>query len=60
MPKIKIDLDKCQGFGVCVSLCPKVFKLGNDGKSQVIDENCAECDCQKAVDSCPTQAISLE
>jgi ferredoxin len=59
MPKLIIDKEKCMGFGVCVSLCPQMFKLNNEGKSEVIDQN-ASCDYQKAIDSCPTQAISLE
>lgn len=60
MPRIKIDKDRCEGSGVCVSICPKAFKIGADGKAEAIGQECGDCDCQKAVDSCPTQAISLE
>ncbi|MBL7021898.1 ferredoxin [Patescibacteria group bacterium] len=60
--KPAVDKDKCTGCGTCMALCPKVFEFDDDGKSRVIDESgCAKgCDCQQAVDSCPTQAISLK
>ncbi|HTX86973.1 MAG TPA: ferredoxin [Candidatus Nanoarchaeia archaeon] len=60
MPKIIIDREKCQGYGVCVSICPQVFQLDKEGKSMVINQDCQNCDCQRAASSCPTQAISIE
>jgi ferredoxin len=59
MPKPKVNEELCIGCGTCETLCPKVFKL-EDGKSKVISEDCEDCDCQGAVDSCPVGAISLE
>jgi len=59
MPKAKVNQDLCIGCGTCEGLCPKVFKLQN-GKSTVIADECGECNCQEAVDSCPVGAISLE
>ena len=59
MPKPKVNQELCIGCGTCESICPKVFKLEN-GKSTVIAPDCGDCDCQKAVDSCPVSAISLE
>jgi len=59
MAKPKVNQDLCIGCGTCESLCPKVFKLEN-GKSLVISENCEDCDCQEAIDSCPVSAISME
>ena len=59
MAKVKIDKERCIGDGVCQSLCPKVFKLGKDGKSHVIDPN-GKCDLQEVVDSCPANAIIVE
>lgn len=59
MSKAKVNQDLCIGCGTCEALCPKVFQL-QDGKSHVIAEECSECNCQEAVDSCPVGAISLE
>jgi ferredoxin len=59
MPKPKVNEELCIGCGTCESICPNVFKVEN-GKSQVISEDCENCDCQSAVDSCPVSAISLE
>ena len=59
MSKVKVNKDLCIGCGTCEALCPKVFQL-QDGKSHVIAEECGECNCQEAVDSCPVGAISLE
>ncbi len=56
----KIDQEKCISCGTCVSLCPKVFKLGDSGKAEVISEDYADCDLNTVVSSCPVSAISLE
>lgn len=54
-----VDQELCIGCGICADLCPQVFVV-SDNKSQVIeDSQCASCDCQEAVDSCPVSAISL-
>ncbi len=59
MSKVKVNEDLCIGCGVCESLCPNVFKLEN-GKAKVIAEECGECDCQEAINSCSANAISFE
>ncbi len=60
MSKASVNHDLCIGCGTCESICPKVFKVQEDGKSHVIAEDCGDCNCQEAVDSCPVSAISLE
>ena len=55
---IKVDQNLCIGCGACVSICPKVFKINENNKSSVINQDDIECG-QKTVESCPVQAISV-
>ena len=58
MATVKVDKEKCIGCGLCASICPDVFELGDDGKAHVIDPKaCSKCDCQEASDNCPVDAI---
>lgn len=61
MPKKKkliVDKETCIGCGTCVALCPDVFEIKEDGKSEVVNEGaCEHCDCNAAIESCPTQSI---
>ncbi|NFF31098.1 ferredoxin, partial [Clostridium botulinum] len=40
------DQDTCIGCGLCPSICPEVFDMGDDGKAHVtvesIDDGCTE------------------
>lgn len=61
--KVYVDLDLCAGTGICVSSCPEVFELNEDGSSTVkLDEVPVELEaaCMQAADNCPTGAISIE
>lgn len=57
---VTVDQYLCIGCGACVALCPKVFRLGEDGKSGVCQTVTEETlsQVQEAVDSCPVTAIS--
>jgi ferredoxin len=59
MSKPKVNEDLCIGCGTCESLCPNAFKM-EDGKSVVKVEECGDCNCQEAADSCPVNAITIE
>jgi NAD-dependent dihydropyrimidine dehydrogenase PreA subunit len=58
MVEVKVDLEKCDGDGICVDTCPvEVFEI-KDGKSIVIDQDaclvCRACEVQ-----CPNAAIEV-
>lgn len=59
MAKVKVNEELCIGCGTCESLCPGVFKVEN-GKSKVIAEDCAGCNCDEVAKSCPVSAIAIE
>jgi ferredoxin len=56
---ISVNHDMCIGCGTCVALCPKVFAMNAEGKSDVISQDDVEC-AKNAAASCPTAAISVE
>lgn len=59
--KVSVDRSKCEGYGKCVEVSPKVFKLDEKFISVVSDSK-GDMD-QKillAAKVCPTKAIILE
>ncbi|MDP3244853.1 MAG: ferredoxin [bacterium] len=58
---IKIDKEKCIGCGTCEALCPEIFQMGEDSKSELLPEVDIEkhkrC-IQEAIEMCPVKAIS--
>ena len=61
--KVNVDDQRCRGHGVCVTLCPEVFTLTDDGYSVVENPDVPtvlEAAVQEAIDCCPEQAISEE
>jgi ferredoxin len=61
--RIHVDTDKCTGHGVCESINPEVFEVGDDGIVHVLTEILTEDlreDLETAVAECPTQALRLE
>lgn len=56
-----VDQDVCISCGLCVGICPGVFRFSSAGKSEAYDPNGdAESQIQTAIDGCPVQAISWE
>ena len=58
--KAYVDHDLCIGCGVCPSVCPEVFEMGDDGLSHVIVDTVpedAEDNAKDAEESCPVDAI---
>ena len=58
--KITVNKNKCIASGDCVETAPSVFRLGNDGKSEVANENGgSEGTILAAARSCPVKAITV-
>jgi ferredoxin len=60
--KVHVNPQVCAGFGVCLGLCPEVFKLHDDGYTIVrVSEVPPELEdaVRQAVSQCPASAISL-
>ena len=61
--KTIVDRDACIGCGLCVTICPEVFELDDEDIAVVIADPVpveSEEDTKEAVESCPTEAISIE
>jgi len=60
--RIDVDLDLCQGHGVCQSEAPQVFRVSDDNVVEILDPNPPEDlrrNVEEAVKNCPTQALTL-
>lgn len=61
--KAKVDPDICVGTGSCVSICPQVFQLGDEGVAVVQEDPIPEDiedEVREAADACPVDAITLD
>jgi sterol 14-demethylase len=60
---IKVDLDLCQGHGVCVNEAPEIFELEDDeSKVRILNEQPDQehrPPIESAIRNCPTRAIRL-
>jgi len=57
----RVDKGKCIGCGTCTVLAPRTFKLGEDGKAEVINPPGDEEEkIREAADSCPVGAIEVK
>jgi ferredoxin len=60
--RIVVDMDLCQGHGVCESEAPELFEVDRDRKVVVLDETPGESQraaLELAVKYCPTHALSI-
>lgn len=57
--KYVVDKDICIGCGMCVSVCPEIFTMGDDGKAEAVAESTPETrnSADEAMEACPVAAI---
>lgn len=60
--KVYVESESCIGCGLCVSLCPDVFKMNDSGKSEVKTNELSslESEVKQCAESCPVNAIKIE
>ena len=60
--RVFADRSRCCGYGLCVQVCPEVFKLGDDGlvdlESAIVPSGLEE-EAAEAVASCPAEALRV-
>ncbi|MFA5050456.1 MAG: ferredoxin [Candidatus Micrarchaeia archaeon] len=61
MIKIIHERNICIGCGACNAVCPKNWKMNDDGKASPIKTEIDEIECNKdAASSCPVNCIHIE
>lgn len=61
--KVVVDRTKCSGIGLCEITAPTIFEVGDDGQSQVINQQPSADEMptvEEAIGNCPTGALSIE
>ncbi len=58
--QVMVNTDKCIGAASCVAVAALTFKLNNDNKAEILDQD-GNLDQEKllAAQSCPTAAIEV-
>ena len=59
MAKVTIDKNLCTGCGLCASVCPKAFEVGDDNVAKVIGSECEGQDIKEVASQCPVEAIKV-
>lgn len=59
---VKVVESDCIGCGLCVNICPNVFKFNDDGKSEVVSNDIENfrSELEECIKMCPTGAIEEE
>ena len=59
--KVTVDEDTCRGHGMCLTFCPEVFEMSDDGWAVAIPGDVPaefEGAVAEAIENCPERAIS--
>jgi len=60
--EVRVDLDLCQGHGVCESEAPSVFEVGKNHRVNILEAHPGESlrgEVETAVSYCPTSALRI-
>ncbi|MGV9712878.1 ferredoxin [Gordonia sp. NPDC003424] len=59
--RIEVDLDICQGHGMCEMEAPEIFETHSDHVKILIDrpDESRRAEVEAAVQYCPTQALRI-
>lgn len=60
--KASVDKEGCISCGMCIEICPEIFRMGEDDVAEVykeVNEEHMEA-AQEARDECPVAVISIE
>lgn len=58
--KVEVDKDVCIGCGLCPSIAPDLFEMGDDGKAHTITSDVPaglQDEAKESESSCPVNAI---
>lgn len=61
--KAFVDKNTCIGCGLCPEICPKIFRMDDDGLAIAEDIEIPEdvlADAKEAEESCPVAAITVD
>jgi ferredoxin len=59
MAHITVDKELCTGCGLCVSICPDAFEVGDDNIAKVKGASCEGQDIKEVASQCPVEAIKV-
>ena len=58
--RVTVDEDRCAGHGMCLTLCPEVFEMTDDGWAVAQPDDVPEgleVTAREAIENCPERAI---
>lgn len=61
--KASIDRENCISCGLCTTICPEVFRMGEDGPAEAyvdIVPSASEKAAMEAMEGCPVSVITVE
>jgi ferredoxin len=61
--KARVDKDGCIACGLCPTICPEVFRMGDDGLAEAYVDSVPpeqEDSAKEAAESCPVSVIHVD